>query len=376
VLASAAGGSFVEVTKLAGLNQSPVWSPDGRQLYFISTRQGPRDIYVVGIQDDGQAQGEPRRISTGLGAQSIAFSAERLVYVAYTARANLWSLPIPASGSVDTSGARALTSGNQVIESMRVSGDGQWLLYDSSLHLNADIFRLPLAGGPAERLTTDPSDDFAPDLSPDGREVAYHSFRSGSRDIFVSPIAGGPPQQITATAAQESFPIWSPDGLSLAFIDQTVGSEASFIIRRNAAGQWEAPVQFGVAFRGRSAWLPDGTGLIYSRGDAIEVADIDTQSTRVVYAPKAGSSDPHVKGVVVSDNGRTVYFKSHDAEGRASFWAVPLTGGRPRLLVRFEDLSRVSIRPDFAAGAGRFFFTLEDRQADIWIADISRRPDR
>ena len=72
----------------------------------------------------------------------------------------------------------------------------------------------------------------------------------------------------------------------------------------------------------------------------------------------------------------TVYFKSHDAEGRASFWAVPLVGGQPRLLVRFEDLSRVSIRPDFAAGAGNFFFTLEDRQADIWMADITRGPNR
>jgi hypothetical protein len=47
-------------------------------------------------------------------------------------------------------------------------------------------------------------------------------------------------------------------------------------------------------------------------------------------------------------------------------------GGRPQLLVRFTDLSRPSIRPDFAAGAGRLFFTLEDRQADIWVAEIAR----
>jgi len=53
---------------------------------------------------------------------------------------------------------------------------------------------------------------------------------------------------------------------------------------------------------------------------------------------------------------------------------VPLAGGQPRQLVRFEDLSRVSIRPDFAVGGGKFFFTLEDRQADIWMADITRRP--
>ena len=376
VLIPAAGGSFVEVTKLVGLNQSPVWSPDGRQLYFISTRQGPRDIYVVDIADDGQAQGDPRRISTGLGAQSIAFSTERLVYVAYTARANLWSLPIPASGSIDTSSARALTSGNQVIESMHISPDGQWLLYDSSLHLNADIFRVPLAGGQTERLTTDPSDEFAPDLSPDGREVAYHSFRSGSRDIVVSPIGGGPSQQITATAAQESYPQWSPDGWSLAFFDQTVGSGGNFVIRRNDSGKWEVPVRMDVTARGKSAWLPDSTGLVYAGRSAIEVVDIDKQTRRVVYRLKAGSNDPQAESVALAKDGRTVYFKSHDVEGRASFWSVPLVGGRPRLLVRFEDRSQVSIRPDFAAGAGRFFFTLEDRQADIWMADISRRSNQ
>ena len=257
VLIPAAGGVFTEVAKVAGLNSSPVWSPDGRQLYFISTRQGPRDIYVVDIADDGQVRGEPRRISTGLGAQSITFSAERLVYVSYSARANIWSLPIPTSGTVDTSGARALTSGNQVIESLRVSHDGQWLLYDSTLHLNAEIFRLPLAGGPAERLTTDPSDDFAPDLSPDEREVAYHSWRSGSRDIFISPIAGGPAQQITATAAQESYPRWSPDGRALAFINQSPTEEMAvglYLTRREASGGWSAPVAIRLASGVQGSW--------------------------------------------------------------------------------------------------------------------------
>jgi hypothetical protein len=52
---------------------------------------------------------------------------------------------------------------------------------------------------------------------------------------------------------------------------------------------------------------------------------------------------------------------------------MPLTGGKPRPLVRFADAARPSIRPDFEVGAGRIFFTLEDRQADIWVAVVSRR---
>ena len=65
--------------------------------------------------------------------------------------------------------------------------------------------------------------------------------------------------------------------------------------------------------------------------------------------------------------------KSHDADGRASFWSVPVGGGPPSELVRFDDLSRPSRRWDFDAGAGRFFFTIEDRRSNIWIADVSDR---
>jgi len=378
VLVPAAGGRFIDVADRTALNQSPVWSPDGRQLYFVSNRQGPRDIYVIDVAGDGRIEGEPRRVSTGLGAQSIAFSAsaQRMVYVAYAARANIWSLPIPSRGTVDTSGARAVTSGNQIVEAMRVSRDRQWLLYDSNLHLNADIFRLPLAGGPAERLTTDPADDFAPDLSPDGREVAYHSWRSGSRDIFIKTLDGGPLTQLTATASQESYPIWSPDGRALAFHDQFLENgipRGVFVIRRDQSGSWSAPVALRKGTGNLGSWLPDGHSLAYPRSGALEIIAADSGSARVAYAPSPGSGDPQVESVVASEDGRTMYFKSHDAEGRASFWAVPTAGGRPRLLVRFNDLSRVSIRGDFAAGAGQLFFTLEDRQADIWIADITHR---
>jgi hypothetical protein len=76
---------------------------------------------------------------------------------------------------------------------------------------------------------------------------------------------------------------------------------------------------------------------------------------------------------VVSEDGRTLYFKSHDAQGQASLWAVPLSGGRPRLLVRFDAGLGSSNRPDFATGAGRFFFTIEDRQSDIWVAEVIGR---
>ena len=65
-----------------------------------------------------------------------------------------------------------------------------------------------------------------------------------------------------------------------------------------------------------------------------------------------------------------MYFKAHDPDGRASFWVLPLTGAPPRMLVRFDDLARPSRRWDFAVGDGRFFFTIDERRSNIWLADV------
>ena len=204
-------------------------------------------------------------MTTGLGVQSIAFSAagQRLVYVAYAARANIWSLPIPSGGAVDHAGARPLTSGNQIVESMRVSRDGKWLLYDSTLHLNAEIFRMPVAGGPAERLTTDPGRRFrAGPVARRPRDRLPLVAIGIARHLRASRSTAGRCKPLTATPAQESYPIWSPDGSAIAFVDQGIVSGASsgtalYVMRRGPAGAWSAPVLLRTAVSATGSWLPD-----------------------------------------------------------------------------------------------------------------------
>jgi hypothetical protein len=72
-------------------------------------------------------------------------------------------------------------------------------------------------------------------------------------------------------------------------------------------------------------------------------------------------------------DGHTLYVKSHDAEGRASFWSLPVSGGPPALLVRFDDMSRPSSRFEFAVGGGRFFFAVDEHRSNIWLADLTER---
>jgi len=322
-------------------------------------------------------------VTTGLGAQSIAFAStfDRLAYVTSVMRANIWSLPIPAGAPTDTSGARPVTDGTQVVEGINPSGDGQSLVFDSTLHLNAEVLRVPVGGGTVERLTRDPADDFAPDLSPDGRLLAFHSWRTGSRDIFVQPLDGGPVQQLTNTPGQESYPRWSADGRAIFFVAQEqlrlrreIVHGDLYVMRRQDNGTWSAPALVIKGVSTRAAWLRRGAAemIACAREGSIILVAPEGGATETLYTP-VGPSDPIAWSVAVSEDQRTLYFKSADEAGYTTFWSIPTTGGKPRLLVRFADPTRQSLRPDFAVAGGKFFFTIEDRQADIWVAEVGKK---
>jgi hypothetical protein len=52
---------------------------------------------------------------------------------------------------------------------------------------------------------------------------------------------------------------------------------------------------------------------------------------------------------------------------------VSAEGGRPRLLVRFTDPERQSSRRDFATDGSRLYFAIEDRQSDVFVAEMIAR---
>jgi Tol biopolymer transport system component/tRNA A-37 threonylcarbamoyl transferase component Bud32 len=373
------GGAPIEIAPATSLNHSPVWAPDGRSLLFVSDRDGPRDIYQQDLGSDGRPRGAARRLSTGLGVQSLSLSADglRMAYSVYLARSNLWSMPVPANPPVGLAGAVQLTTGNQIIEQPTLSPDGRWLVYDSNIKGNSDLWRIPAGGGTPEQLTSEPWNEFSGEISPDGRILAYHAMRTaGIRQIEIKPLDGGPVERVTQDSLQWSNPDWSADGNRLVFFD-LVRFQMAMVIR-TGPGQWSAPRALG--FGAGPQFSPDGRTLIYGTllrepGAAPRIAYMvmpaDSGPATVVYAP--GPGDPIPGGVQWGNDGRTVYFKTHDVAGRALIWSLPITGGKPRLLVRFDDLNRPSFRLAIATDGKTLFFTIEDRQSDVFVAEVLRK---
>jgi Tol biopolymer transport system component len=369
VLARVSDGALTTVTDSLSLNHSPVWSADSRWIYFVSNRDGPADVYGVAIAANGTARGRVQRLSTGLGAHTISLSADgtRLAYSRYTSRSNLWSMPMPMPNSppVSTSAATRVTNANEFIESLSASADGKWLYYDSDLPGNADLFRVPVGGGTPEQLTTDRADDFAPDPSPNGTEIAFHSWRSGSRDIYVMRLDGSGVVQVTNTPRrQEGLARWSPDGQALVFT-QISPPYGVWTVRRDKSGHWgEAKlIQEGAFF---PLWSPDGKTIVFGKslfGGVLESAPADSGPVRTLV-------DAHgdFAWITWPKNG-PIYYSVHDARGNSSVWSISPEGGAPHPVIHNDPVLHPSTRSVFAIGGGRFYFSAEDRESDIWVME-------
>jgi Tol biopolymer transport system component len=170
-----ARGAFRRLTTDPGFDQLPVWTPDGRSLFF--TRQNLRRIALDGSADELVLTGSRY-------PKSVSPDGRFLIYAqrGETTRADIWALPLSGSGTV---------------------------------------------ASPVPLLRSEFDDD-QPQISPDGRWLAYCSDLTGRREIYVRPFlaaAGGTPAlgEATLVSAQGGMlPRWRHDGTELFYIEAPV----------------------------------------------------------------------------------------------------------------------------------------------------------
>jgi len=366
VVCRVSDGRVTRVTDSVTVNQAPVWSPDSRWLYFVSSRHGPRDIYAQRMTGAGDAAGPPIRLTTGLDVHTFSLAADgrRLAFASLDVRSNVWTASL-----TDTSAAPVqVTTGSQITENVTVTADGRWLYYDSDLTGNMDLYRMRLPAGAAERLTTDPADDFAPELSPDGREVVFHSWRGGhSRDVYVMPLDGGPTQRVTDTPIQEALVTWSPDGNALAFCEFT--ANGGIWIARRVNGVWEKAVR-RLDHGFWPVWSPDGRYLAFTTAvvdGLLGVVPVGEGTERFVMDP--ATAVPAARPVWSRD-GASLLFRGVHQSGREMVYRVPVNGGTaPRPVSGLSGAQGAAVQGGWASAAGRAYFSSVEQQSDVSVIE-------
>jgi eukaryotic-like serine/threonine-protein kinase len=371
------GKPAIQVTADLNLNESPQWAPDGRHLFWVSDRGGSRDVYRVRLDAAGAPAGKPERLTTGADAHTISLSADgrRLAYARFRSLSNIWSIPVPAAGTVSIAGARPVTTGDQTIETVDVAQDGRWLVFNSDRSGTWQIYKMPAAGGEAIQLTTDSGGAYSPAWSPDGRQIAFHSMRAGNRDLYTMEADGSGLVQRTSSPAHELDANWSRDGRSLIADVIPAGDQSGSASTYLAASTFILVPLDGGAMRtiqvpGDFAhWSPTEDLIAFHSSDGLRVMSTDGATHMLVPNSTSGEEAFYAAW---SPDGKTVYYVSKGPEG-SSIRAVPVTGGPARPLVRFDDPNRQHTLYGFTTDGRTFYFTVGANESDIWVAELETR---
>lgn len=211
---------------------NPVWSRDGKYLYFLSDRGGSMNLWRVPIDESsGRVTGqiEPATLPSA-NSQHISFSADgrTLVYVEVNRRENTFQIGFnPVTNSVVVQPVQ-LTHGIRRFSSSEISPDEKSLVFVSAAEAQEDVFVVNRDGAQLRQLTNDSAANRLPRWSPDGRQIAFLSDRSGKYEIWkVNEDGSGLDQLTDVPEAELVNAVWSPDGERLLY---QVRDDNSFII--------------------------------------------------------------------------------------------------------------------------------------------------
>ena len=204
------GGKATQLTRGPGLDRAPSWSPDGRELAFISDRnEGTPQVFVL-PQQGGEAR-QVTRLPKGVVAFQWHPSGRQLIATASVAvDPDLRGKPGKAAPEVRKSGA-------ELAWRLPYKADGVGYLLERQIHL----FSIDVGSGEATQLTHGPFDVASFDLSRNGQRIAYARTREGRfahlTDLWVCDQAGQGAKQLTRDNPIVMSPRWSPDGHWIAY---------------------------------------------------------------------------------------------------------------------------------------------------------------
>jgi Tol biopolymer transport system component/tRNA A-37 threonylcarbamoyl transferase component Bud32 len=264
------GGDPVRVTDDMAVDWNPVWSPDGRYVYYASNRGGSMNLWRIPVDEQS---GRPRGASEPLTTPapyvahiSLARDGRRVAYTSLLQTQNIQRVAFnPATGTL--AGPREwVTRGSRLWSSPDPSPDGTSIAVYPRLQQQEDIYVIATDGTGVRQVMDDAPGDRVPRWSPDGRWIAYFSDRTGPNELWAIGPDGTGLRQLTETRDGTFFPVWSPDGARMAVSAGSGGTWRTLIFDPRRPWRDQAPETLpkipepGAIFMVQT-WSRDGTRL-------------------------------------------------------------------------------------------------------------------
>lgn len=217
------GSAPSQITQGSGNDQSPRWSPDGRELAFVSDRGGVAQLHLMSMEG-----GEACAVGQLPGAASVLRWMPDGCSLVVSA-----AVPVDpdlrggrSRGGAAPAAARA-DRAPEVAWKLPYKSDGMGYLLAREIHL----FHVDVRSGATTQLTDGAFDVLAHDVSPDGQRIAFVRTREGrfahKAQIWAcSSTDGSAAVCLVDTHAHAMQPVWSPSGRYLAFTGAVLEGDA------------------------------------------------------------------------------------------------------------------------------------------------------
>ncbi|MGD8746930.1 MAG: S41 family peptidase [Balneolaceae bacterium] len=129
-----------------------------------------------------------------------------------------------------------------------------------------DIWRVPINGGRAWRMTLHEAYDTRPQWSPDGSKIAFISDRNGNNDVFVMNADGSKIKQLTYHSASDELTGWAPDNRVIFTTNRTYNQVEWEPEIQLVSSEGGTPTRFFDSFGLMAAMSPNGRYLVFVRG--------------------------------------------------------------------------------------------------------------
>lgn len=356
---SSSGGEPVPVAKdFAVSNWNPVWSADGKFLYFVSSRGGNMKFWRVAIDEvTGNVSGEPEPVVTSsVFSRHLSFSKDgkRMAYVQTNNTSNIQGIQFDDRAAKTAGTPFWITEGHREISRAELSPDGSQFVMRLIRPTQDDIVIVGRDGRDWRDVTNDEPFDRYVRWSPDGKRLAFNSDRNGGGQVWIANSDGTGMRQLTFTStefAATGFPVWSPDGskistyfdgkTSLLNPDRSENEQEPFVLPelnglRIVVWDWspDGMKLSGVIADGPKrhigyfsletnsyhivvenspalpSWLPDSRRFVYSVGSKVFVADAITKEIRELFENPGFD----VRSPFVSRDGKLLYYTAAKLE--------------------------------------------------------------